>query len=756
MSDIRLRMTSCALAAAFIFAGHAWPAGASPADPYAAGMREVQQAIANGNLDLAERTAKELSRRFANNAEVLSVRGRVLFWQKRYDESIASLRAAQKLKPSPELSAELARVQTARQLAEADRLLAEKKEAQAEKILLRLFESGSATYDAGLRLARLRVQGGAPREGSRVLGRMLRQFPRERELVFLNAQALLAAGAPDEALSFLDGRKETAKDPELLALRGRSLMRLQRFAEAAASFRSSLALADDAQVRLEAERAEVADLLERADRLTAQGDLGQATTLLRGAFEGGRDRYGTGLRLASLYTKAGEKQEAARVYLSLKNAYPNDRELALLYARSLAHMGQREQALGLLDELEKEGEYAQAASLRGRILFWQGRYRDAGAEYERAVRLGADAAGLAPERSEVQAALDYQRLKMLVEARDYQAAEPLMERMAAAEGPYRREARLLKLKLLITRKRTDEAVALGSELQASYPNDPEVSALYAESLILAGEGGKARALLEGLTGTAEASLRRDREDLFYRARRNWFKAYGSGYGYSDGYRSEKGAGVAASRRFRRFTGVAGASETSRFGETDTQLTMDLYFVKRPQDKFYGSLSLSVSPGASFLPKYSFGGEIIRPLGSFELSAAYNRLNFSGDSSVLPGFGTGADVLSAALLYYVPSTAISLGERVYFSPENGTVTSVTTVRWDPGVRLSAFASAGIGNSAESPSDKADLLRYSTFSLRGGAEYRFAPSYSVGAEASSESRSGLYDRKGASVFVKYWWP
>lgn len=326
----------------------------------------------------------------------------------------------------------------------------------------------------------------------------------------------------------------------------------------------------------------------------------------------------------------------------------------------------------------------------------------------------------------------------------------------AGEGPYLREARLLKLRLLLGRGETAAAVAFGAELSGVYPGDPELAPLYAEALVRAGEGKRAVEVLEGVPTEAREKLGRAREDLLLRARDNWLKFWGAGYDYSNGYRSEDALGLAVSRRFAGVTGLAGVSRTSRFGKTDTQLTLDLYRQKRAGDALYGGVFLTLAPGAEFLAKDSLGVEVNLPRGPFEFSASYSRLNFEDYLSLIPFVGSGTDVLSAAVLYYLPGTAFSLGERIYLTPDNGSATSVTTLRWDPGERLTSFASLGYGNSAESPSREEDLLRYRTLTLRAGGEYRFLPALSAGAELSSESRRGLYDRRGMLLFLKYWWP
>lgn len=758
MSKVPAVKIGCAAAAAFWVFGVALAAGAETLD-YAQGLKKAQQAIADGRLGVAESTLGRLAARYRNDPELFAMRGRVLFWQKRYAESIESYRAARKLRPTPELGAELDRVEVAQQLDEADRLVAQKKDARARALLTRLFDAGKEPYESGLRLAKLEMRGGRNLEASEVLARMLERYPGERDLVLLKAQALLGAARPEQALEFLAGRPESGRDAELLALRGRSQLQLGRYREASESFSASLALADDPQLRRERERAELGDFLERCDRLIAQGDARQAIELLRRGFEQGRDRYGTGTRLASLHTRNGNQEEAVRVYQLLTVSYPADPELALLYARSLANAGQGDAALAFLDGLPAGTANGGVSALRGRILFGKGEYSKAEAAYDEALGFGFPAAEAAKERDELRAAAEYRELQALLAAGEYRKAGPLVASLSGRKG-YAREARLAELRILLARRQDDRALAAAGALERDYPGDTEVAALKVEALILAGEGGKAQELL--------GSLGPQRDDVYYRVRDNWVKLYGGSYGLSDGFGSENTLGVAASGRVGGVTAVAAVAGVNRFGGTDEQVALDLYFPRSGGSNLYGSLSLTVAPEARFLPQNSLGLEIDYALSPCDLALGYTRLNFMSDRpGVFEAAGNlfdvtdreGANVVSAAVLWYLRGTPLALGEKLYYVPERGTVMSVTSLRWDPGYRWHAFAALGAGNSSEridAAATSQDVQRYATFSLRAGGEYRIAPSYSVGGEALYETRRGLYQRAGATAFVKYWWP
>jgi YaiO family outer membrane protein len=738
----------CFILSALAATAVALPVAAAVPNSYSKGIVQAQEAIANGDFRKAEKTLEQLSKLHGNNPELLAMRGRVLFWQKRYADSIASFKAAQRIKPDPDVARELEKVETAQQLAEARRLAAGNEDARAKAILRRLFDSGRDPYQSGLALARLQMKGKEFWEAQVVLTRMLQRFPNERDLVLLKAQALLGAGQPGDLLTFLNERSETSGNADLLALRGRALMRLQRYAEAGDSFAASLALADDAEVRVEKERAGNALTLQRADQLVAQGKQEEALLLLSSRFEKGGDSYGTGTRLAALYTRTRRHKEAADVYLKLTRQYPKDVELAELYAGALVNDGREEEALNSLNTIPGGGKRPGVAALRGRIFYRQKLYTQAREEYLKALALGAPKQEIQGELDELQALLDYQRFVLLMKARDFGGAQPLLE--TVAQGPYGREARMLYARSLMGARRYEAALEPARALYRDFPADAEVAALHADALILAGERKEAQKVLDELSPEERESLDAERGDLFYRTRGNWVKLFGAGYSYSGRSDGEQTAGVSASQRLGRVTAVGTALQTKRFGTTDPQLALDLYLSRKPGQNYYGSLSFTLSPGADVLPQNSIGIEVARSLSPVELSAGYTRLNFSGRD---------ANILTTSLLWYLPRTSFVLGEKLYVVPSSSTVMSVTSLRWQPNYRFHTYAAAGFGNSSERIERQGsgdDLQRYLTWSLRAGGEYRFTPAVSVGGEASFESRRDLYDRTGATLFVKYWWP
>lgn len=721
----------------------AHPGSAANRPDYTVGLRVVKRAIAGGDFKQAERSLEQLTARYRNNAELIAMLAKVQFWQKRYLESFETYCRALALKPDPDLERESLDVVTAMLLSEADHLLASQQADRAEILLRKLFDRNKARYDAGLRLARLYLAGGRHDRAADLLVLMVSEFPGEKDLLILYAQALLGMGDTARLLSLLATSPATGQEAELLAIRGRALFRLKRFSEAADSFKASLFLADDPAVRLELERSRTAEELERAERLITEGKNDAAVTLLTPIFDSGRNRYDAGVKLAGLQSRSGNFEEAARIYAALMQEYPDQPEFPFLYAKALINLNRPDEALHVLNGI-KNGYDARLYALRGRIFFIRrqlGRARD---EYARALRL-TNVPDVIAEMNEVEAALRFEQAERLVAGGKYRLAEPMLRSMADA-GAYPYESRLLIGRIHLAEREYERAAGHYRLLHEDYPSDYDLTALYVESLILAGRGCEGGDVLSSLDPQSRDLLKQEREDLFYRVNANWFKLSGGVFGYSNGSGDETGVAATLSQRYKGWTFVGTASETNRFGSTDPQFGLDIYVGKGERSKLWGMLSFSVSPDASFLPLTTFGGELSRGYGDFEFSAGYNRLNFKGN---------GVNIVTAGLLWYIPKTTLSLNEKVYAVPENGTATFVTTLHWEPDHRFRSFIAAGAGNSAEKITTAREAARYASYSVRAGAEYRFTPCYSIGAEGSFESRRGLYDRSGGTVYARYWW-
>lgn len=828
----------------------------SPGGDYDKLMPKVQAAIARGDLKEAERLLEGLSLSYPKNAEVLSMRGRVLFWEKRYPESFSLYRQALSLKPDDTLRREALEVEAALTLAEVDRLLEKKEEGRAIEELTTLFTSGKERYRSGLLLSRLLLARGQNRRAAGVLERLRTEFPSDWEIASLYAQALLGEGEPEQAALFLEGYAAVADHAELLALKGRALFRLKRYLDARDSFRRSLALGEDPEVRREFNQTETAGILEQSDRFIAAGlpekaesllvplfasgrgrydagirlariqiDAGkdeeaaalysaliadhpdssqnaelfelkgaalfrlkrypeaieffdrslaiadstevrqardqaqlavafqevdrlqangkskEAILLLTPLFESGRARYDAGIRLGRIYTRAGNHLMGARIYASLMKLYPQESDFRIAYAASLVNLGESDLALDALDKIK--GEDARVYGLRAQIYFLRHDYLLARQEYGKALRISKDP-DLVKGKEEVEEALAFEEAQKLVAAGSYRQAQEILAPLAEAGG-YRYESRLLLGRTYLAQRDYDRAVPHYRKLLAEYPNSPDVAAMSVESYILAGKPSQGGDLLYSLNAKTAEVLKTDREDLFYRVNTNWLKVGGAGYGYSNGTREEDFS-VSVSQRFKRATLVATGSAIHRFGTTDEQVGADLYLGGGERSPIWGMVSFAASPGSHFLPRTTEGFEVAGGWRNFELSGGYNRLDFAQ---------TGVNVVTAGVLWYIPATTLSLAEKLYLVPENGTAMSVTTLNWEPSHRLRSYLLFGAGNSSERVTTAQDLNRYTTFSGTLGGEYRFDTRLSVGAEGGYESRRGLYDRSGALLYGRYWW-
>jgi YaiO family outer membrane protein len=138
-------------------------------------------------------------------------------------------------------------------------------------------------------------------------------------------ESLLREGRFEEASALLSPLLAAApNDPSLLALKARVLYGEQRFEESLPAFREALALREDPELRREMERARLSVVLSKADRLAAEGKDDEAEALLRAEYDGGSERYETGIRLGRVYLRRREFTRAADHYLDMSGRFPGE------------------------------------------------------------------------------------------------------------------------------------------------------------------------------------------------------------------------------------------------------------------------------------------------------------------------------------------------------------------------------------------------------------------------------------------------
>jgi YaiO family outer membrane protein len=378
-----------------------------------------------------------------------------------------------------------------------------------------------------------------------------------------------------------------------------------------------------------------------------------------------------------------------------------------------------------------------------RILFWQKQYDESLDEYAKALNLRGDEA-VKEERAKVEGAKAIHEAEVLIEKGETQQAKAILISLFESQREQYNAGYQLGM-LFIKEREYDKAVEIFRRLMMLFPEDKGFAALYIESLILNGDITKAAEALDALPDDFKAYLSREREDLFYRVRRNYFNITGSFVDYSGNYANERDVSLEISQRIRELTFVFNTLSASRFGLHDDQISLDVYSKLGEQTKRWGYISLSVSPDARFLPKTSFAGEIYQGYGKSEISVGFRRMNFS-DTSI--------NMFFPGVIFYLPS-GLALTEKIYIVPQNGTFSLVSTLNYEPNYRVRGLYSLAVGNSSDRIGSLQDLQKYTTLSSRLRTEYRLTPSVSVGAEISYEYRAHLYSTYGTTLFCSYWW-
>lgn len=420
--------------------------------------------------------------------------------------------------------------------------------------------------------------------------------------------------------------------------------------------------------------------------------------------------YDDGIASVKRHIAGNEFEKAEAVLKAMRLRYPGNREI-----------------LGMLAS----------------VLFWQKKYDEALETYQSIPSYSADA----PVVREIERVLSAKRLQeidALLAAGETGKARRMLETLwESGKDPYEAGYRLGML--YIREREYGKALELFRKLRDLYPEDRGFAELFVESLILAGDIAEAKRALASLPSETQTALVAAREDLLFRVRREYVKITGSVVNYSGSYSTEQDLSVDIAKRVRELTLVFHGARIRRFGLYDSQAGLDIYSKLGERTKRWGYVSVRVSPDADFLPRLSVGAELYQGHKDFEFSLGYRRMQFKDAS---------ADIIIPGVTCYLPA-GLSFNERVYYVPGSGSFSFLSTLHFEPHHRFRGFYSVGLGQTSERVGSLSDLKRAFSFSSRLGAEYRFVPSFSIGAEASYEYRKTFYSTSGITLFSRYWW-
>ena len=504
------------------------------------------------------------------------------------------------------------------------------------------------------------------------------------------------------------------RNPEILSMLASVLYWQKKYDDSLAIYQDLLERSGDQQLRADSERVFIARLINEVDSSIADGEIRKAIPVLQILFDSGKSLYDAGYRLGKLYLKERDFDSAAVVFQRLTSLFPADAE----FSRMLAH-----------------------------IYLWQNRYDASIDVYDTLLALPLDEAVRTEVESDLREAVLARLLSgidILIARGDYEKPHRVLRFMFDA-GIERYGSGYRLGMLCIKERNPGEAVGIFSELTTLYPEDTGFLELYIEALIMKGEIEKASGILNTLPENKRQLISKDRDDLFYRVRKNYVRISAEYDAFSGRLPAGRNLSVDLSQRVHDFTAVLGSSVVRRYGLQDSQFRLALYSNVGEKTRDWGYVSFSYSQDARFLPETTFGAEINHGFGNAELSLGYNRMNFR-DAAV--------DIIIPGITVYLPYT-LSLNERVYLVPKYNTRSFLTTLNYEPDHRFRAYNSVAIGNSSERISSLNDLIRVSTVSDRLGLEYRTDRASGIGMELLYEHRSGFYQGLGISVFTRYWW-
>lgn len=171
---------------------------------YEKGLKEVKRYIQEKNFKEAENILKNLLVVYPDNFELQSILARVLFWQKKFDESIENFKKALSIKEDENLEKELEKVEIARELDRADELIKKGDFTSAEELLKKLYVEKRGEYDSGYRLGMLYIKKRDYEKASKIFKELILGFPQDIGFKALYVESLILEGDVEKAKKELE------------------------------------------------------------------------------------------------------------------------------------------------------------------------------------------------------------------------------------------------------------------------------------------------------------------------------------------------------------------------------------------------------------------------------------------------------------------------------------------------------------------------------------------------------------------------
>jgi len=173
---------------------------------------KVKNCISSGNFIEAETILKELEKFYPNNSEILFLLGEVLFWQKKYEESLNYLLKSYAITKSEDIKKEIEKVETAKLLDQAKKYQDEGNIEAAKKIYQELFFSKKNLYESGYNLGMIYLKEKDYQSAVSIFEKLISLYPEDLGFKELYIETLILNRKIDEAKKYLYAQQEEIKE----------------------------------------------------------------------------------------------------------------------------------------------------------------------------------------------------------------------------------------------------------------------------------------------------------------------------------------------------------------------------------------------------------------------------------------------------------------------------------------------------------------------------------------------------------------
>lgn len=375
------------------------------------------------------------------------------------------------------------------------------------------------------------------------------------------------------------------------------------------------------------------------------------------------------------------------------------------------------------------------------ILSWQNNYKDALDIVNTLIKLD-DKQQYEQIKQKIVINIKLAKAKNLIKKNEYVQAESLLKDLFYnSEAQY--NSGYILGKLYMEERRYRQAFNLFSALHQIFPKDKDIILYIIDALILEHQYYAARQRLNSLKKEEYQYIVEVRPDIIYKLKDNYIKTSYNFFNYTKNYKPGREYSVELSQNIKNITMVLHSSTLDRYGLHDNQFGADFYSAMG-ESRWY-SLSFSASPKANFLPSYICGGSIYQDDKNLEFSVGYKRMDFK-DYPI--------DIINPGLTIYL-SDYFSLGSFIYFIPNNGSYSLVVRNSYSPYYKVNTFLDFNIGNASEKIIQTNDRLKYETFGVNLGLQYRINQTFALSLSSSYEYRKSLYNEYGLYCSIAYYW-